>query len=152
MQEDQDAELAREIRAHLELDAEERMADGVPADEAGWAARRAFGNVTRVREEARALWTWHWAEQAALDLRSAVRPLARAPGFTLLVSGLLAVGIGACTLVFCFVDAVFLRPLPVPHAEELVSLVQRLPRVGAISSFPEAYYQALRDRANALAF
>jgi predicted permease len=152
MKEDRDAELAREIRSHLELDAEERMADGVPAEEAGWAARRAFGNVTRVREEARALWTWHWAEQAALDLRSAVRPLARARGFTLLVSGLLAVGIGACTLVFCFVDAVFLRPLPVPHAEELVSIVQRLPRVGAISSFPEAYYQALRDRANVLAF
>ena len=74
MKEDRDAELAREIRSHLELDAEERMADGVSADEAGWAAHRAFGNVTRVREEARALWTWHWAEQAALDLRSAVRP------------------------------------------------------------------------------
>jgi len=85
------------------------------------------------------------------DLRYAARLLARTPGVTLLVSGLLALGIGATTVVFSIFEAVLLRPLYADHPEQLVRLVQRLPRIGAISSFPEAFYDAVRGRTSTLA-
>lgn len=47
-----DDDLKREIEIHLELEAEERVADGMSSEEGRYAARRAFGNVLRVREEA----------------------------------------------------------------------------------------------------
>ena len=53
---------SREIRAHLELEAEERIADGDPPAEAHYAARRAFGNVTLIREDARAVWIAPWLD------------------------------------------------------------------------------------------
>jgi hypothetical protein len=53
-------DVAREIRAHLELEAEERVAEGLSEEEARSAARRAFGNVTRTQEDVRAVWAWRW--------------------------------------------------------------------------------------------
>ena len=86
------------------------------------------------------------------ELRQAARFLARSPGVSLVVTALLAIGIGAVTVVFSFFEAIFLRPLDAPHPEELVRIVQRLPRVGAISSFPEVYFDTVRDHATTLAF
>jgi predicted permease len=86
------------------------------------------------------------------NVRRAARVLARTPDSTLLIGGLLALGIGASTIAFSFLEAVFLKPLPVHHPEELVRVVQRLPKIGPISSFPEAFYAALRDDATTLAF
>jgi hypothetical protein len=55
MPNDRDEELKREIDTHLELEAEERIEEGLSADEARAAARRAFGNVVRTREDVRAV-------------------------------------------------------------------------------------------------
>ncbi len=77
--------------------------------------------------------------------------LARNPGSTALIAGLLALGIGACTAIFGLFDAVLLQPLPVRHPEELVRMVQHLPKLGKRSSFPYAYYRALHDHAKTLA-
>lgn len=85
------------------------------------------------------------------DLRYAARLLARTPGLVLLVSGLLALGIGGTAVVFSIFDAVLLRPLYADHPEQLVRLVQRLPRVGTISRFPEPFHDAVRDRTSTLA-
>jgi putative ABC transport system permease protein len=85
------------------------------------------------------------------DLRHTARLLARTPGYTLLVSVLLSLGIGASTTAFSFFKAVLLTPLQVHHPEELVRIVRRLPRVGAISNFPEAYLEALLEHASTLA-
>jgi predicted permease len=85
------------------------------------------------------------------DLLHAARLLARTPGVTLLVSGLLALGIGATTVVFSVFEVVLLRPLYAGHPEQLVRLMQRLPRVGAISNFPEAFHDAVGDRTSTLA-
>ncbi len=84
------------------------------------------------------------------DLRYAARMLWKTPGFTLVAAGLLAAGIGASTLMFSALDAVFLRPLPVKHPEELVRLVQKTPQLGTRSSFSYLYYQSLRDHASSL--
>ena len=62
-------ELDRELRAHLDLETEERQTQGLPADDARYAALRAFGNVAFVREETRSVWTATTIEQIAQDLR-----------------------------------------------------------------------------------
>jgi predicted permease len=84
------------------------------------------------------------------DLRFAVRMLAKSPGFTLIAVALLAVGVGANALIFSAFDAVLWRPLPVRHPEELVRMVQRIPRIGTSSSFHYSFYQALREHSTTL--
>ena len=51
-------------------------------EEAQYAARRAFGNPTLIREQTRAIWSWNWLESLACDLRFGLRALGRAPSFT----------------------------------------------------------------------
>jgi predicted permease len=84
------------------------------------------------------------------DLRGAARMLARHRSTTLLITGLLALGIGACTVVFSLFDAVFLRSLPVHRPEDLVMLAQYFPKIGYRSEFPHAYYRSVRDHAKSL--
>ena len=117
---DRDDELRREIRTHLELEAEERMADGVPADEARDAAHRAFGNVARIREDARAVWVPPWIDHIGQDLRYAARRLKRAPAFALSAVLILIVGIGLNLAFFQLLNAVALRPLQVADLDTLV--------------------------------
>src|SRR5579884_3788405 len=85
------------------------------------------------------------------NLRFAWRMLSKSPGFTFAAAGLLAAGIGVTTLIFSALDAIVLRPLPVSHPEELVRLVQRVPRIGTQSYIPEAIYEDLRGRSTTLA-
>ena len=84
------------------------------------------------------------------DLRLAVRTLSKSPGFTFAATGLLAAGIGVTTLIFSAVDAILLRPLPVSHPEQLVRMVQRVPRAGTISAMPYHVYENLRDHSTTL--
>lgn len=82
-----------------------------------------------------------------LDIRQAIRSMVRTPLFTGVVALLLALGIGANALIFTVVNALLLRPLPVPHPEQIVRLgVQRSP---AHTSYehPYLYARVLRERA-----
>lgn len=72
--------------------------------------------------------------------------------FSVAVVLLLALGASVAIVMLSFAEAVLFRPLAVPRPEELVRVVQQLPRVGVISSLPEAYYEDLRARAGAFAF
>src|SRR5215472_14402703 len=78
------------------------------------------------------------------DLRYAVRTLAKSPGFTFAVVGLLALGIGANTAIFSALNALLLRPLKVQQPQQLIRLVQVVPRLGTISSFRHEVYDALQ--------
>jgi predicted permease len=84
------------------------------------------------------------------DLRYAIRMLAKSPGFTLAVAGLLALGIGANAAIFSALNALLLRPLPVCQPQQLIRLVQTVPRLGTISSFDHAVYETLKQRAGTL--
>src|SRR3954462_96443 len=86
------------------------------------------------------------------DLRQALRSMSRHWLFSVAVVLLLALGAGVTIVMLSFAEAVLFRALPVPRPEELARVVQQLPRVGIISSVPEAYFDNLRARAGAFAF
>jgi len=106
-------ELDHELAFHLEEEAEERGRD---------AARRELGNVALIKENTRAMWGWTWAEQFLQDVRYAARTMLNIPAFTALAALSLALGIGANTAIYSFVDAVMMRWLPVRDPGSLVLL------------------------------
>src|SRR4030095_10923864 len=109
-----EAEIAEEIEAHrLMAEARERSG-GTPPHEADAASRRAMGNITLAREEARAAWISPWLESAWQDVLYALRMFRRAPAFTATLVLVLGLGIGATTAVFTLVDGLILRALPGP--------------------------------------
>jgi predicted permease len=125
------ADLEEEMRLHLELRQEEQLQSGVAADDARAAARRRFGNTTYIKEESHLAWGWEWFENLAQDMRYGARMLRKAPGFSAIAILTMALGIGATTAIFSVVDATLLHPLPYPQPEQLVSVEDDLPGVGA---------------------
>jgi len=123
-----DAERARELEAHLQIEADENIARGMPPDEARWAAQRKLGNVLRIREEIYGMNSVHCLETLQQDVRYGLRILRRTPGFTAVAVLSLALGIGANTAIFQIIDAVRLRALPVAQPEELVEVRIAKPR------------------------
>jgi len=113
-------ELREELQFHLAEEIDERQADGLPADEATWAARRDLGNATLLREDVRALWSWELLEQLAQDVRYGARGMFKNRMFTILAALSLALGIGANTAIYSFMDAILLRSLPVADPASLV--------------------------------
>ena len=114
-----EAELREELEFHLDEEADARQADGLPSDQARSAARRDLGNVTLLREDARTLWSWVLVEQFAQDVRFALRTMLKNRMFTALAALSLALGIGANTAIYSFMDAILLRSLPVSDPASL---------------------------------
>src|SRR5262252_1887216 len=117
-----EAELQEEIQFHLDAEAEEREASGLPAAEAQRVARRELGNIARMQEDTREAWGWMLFEQLLQDLRYAGRTMTANKTFTALAIVSLGLGIGANTAIFSFMDSILLRSLPVSDPESLVTL------------------------------
>lgn len=86
----------------------------------------------------------------AADLRYAVRTLRRSPGFTLVATLTLAIGIGATTTIFSVLNAVVLQPLAYPDPDRLVWVSETTPD-GSDFSASEPNYLDFRDRARSFA-
>src|SRR5215510_2225807 len=119
-------ELSEEIQSHIEEKTDELVARGLSRADAEREARRAFGNVTSIKEVAGDVWRFEThLENVASDVRHAFRGLIQKPSFTIAVFLTLALGIGANAVVFALVNALVLRPLPYPEADRLVSVTER---------------------------
>ena len=122
-----DAEDAREIAVHLDLEAEAREEAGVPPAAAQLAARRKFGSVTFATEELRGLRAGAALDRLWQDVRYAFRLLRRSPGFTVVAVLTLSLAVAANTAIFSVIEAVMFRPLPFADAERLVSIARVIP-------------------------
>jgi len=117
-----ETELDNELRYHYEREIENNVRAGMPLEEAKLAAQRLIGPVSLFKEECRDARGAGWFENFARDLRYAAHMSRRTPLFTAVAIGTLALGIGANSTIFTFVESILLRSLPVPNAQQLVSL------------------------------
>src|SRR5262245_12903983 len=131
-------ELDEEIRAHLELEIERNVADGMSHEDARLAAMRSFGSVALSKEDSRAMWGLAPLETLWQDLRYGVRMLWKRRGFTTVAVLTLALGVGANTAVFSVINAVLIRSLPFAEADRLVMIWETQPDVrGPVGSYPD---------------
>jgi putative ABC transport system permease protein len=119
-----DAEMAEEMRLHLEQRTREAVERGLSPDEARYTALRKFGGVEQAKELAREQRAFVWFDQFGQDVRYALRQFAKSPGFTTVVVLTLALGIGATAAIYSVVDAVVLHPVPGPDSDRLVQIGQ----------------------------
>lgn len=118
-------DLSEEIQQHLEEKTEALMAEGMTHEQAQRAAKRTFGNVTRMEERGREAWLSPLAESLRADTKFAMRGMCRNYGFALTAILTLALGIGAATAIFSLVNTVLLRPLPFPEQDRLMWINQQ---------------------------
>jgi predicted permease len=119
---DADAELDEELRAHVEMAAEEHRRRGMSGETARLAALREFGGITQIRERFREQESLLWLENLRRDIGYTLRQMRKSPGFAAVVIVTLALGIGANSAVFTVLNAVLLRPLNFPNANRLVEI------------------------------
>ena len=143
--------LNDEIQDYLDRETRINLEAGMPPQQAILAARKKLGPKARVLEETReasAGILWRWMELAWQDLRHGARMFAKNPGFTLAAVISLAFGTGANVAMFSVADALLLRPLPVPHPREIMTVGSEFHNDNSSvlrTSYPN--YTDIRDRA-----
>ena len=113
-------EMEEEFRFHVEACAEDLVRNGVPQQEAIRRAKVAFGGAQQTKEEAFSLFGASFIASLIQDMRVGMRMLRKSPGFTLVVALTLALGIGANTAIYSFMESILLRSLPVVDPESRV--------------------------------
>ena len=129
-------DLDQDIRDFIERETQDNIERGMPPEEARYAALRKFGNVTRVKEETREVWSFGWLEQLGQDIRYGLRMFVKSPGFAGPAIFILALGVGANTAVFSVVNAVLLRPLSYRNPDRILTLTN--PRTAGEATTPLA--------------
>ncbi|HJT46183.1 MAG TPA: ABC transporter permease, partial [Chthoniobacterales bacterium] len=124
-------DLEEELGGHIQERADILEQAGFERGEAERRARLEFGSPERFKEECREAIAGNVFDVLFQDLRFSIRTLRKAPGFTATVILTIALAIGATTAIFTVVDATLLHPLPYPHSEQLVRIVDDLEGIGA---------------------
>ncbi len=114
--------LQEEIQNHIALETEQNIRSGMPPEQARQAAHKKFGNTVLAIERSREVWGVLRLEHLLQDLRFALRRLRRSPGYATAVILTLALGFGSVATMLAIVDSVLLRPVAIPHPDQLVLL------------------------------
>jgi predicted permease len=148
-----DAELAEEIEVHRAMQQEQLERSGLPAADAVAASRRALGNVTLAREDARGVWIAPWIESIGRDIAHALRSLRKQPGFTLIALPVLALAIGINTSIVTLFNAVALQRWPVKDPGRVVNVFSRPTGAftGSVGGFGIAEYRYFAEHARSFA-
>src|SRR5271168_1490774 len=117
-------DFAEEIKAHLELEADELKREGASEGDARRKARVEFGSVSTAQERFYLRSRVVWFDNLVHDTRFAIRQLAKNPGFAFAAIAVLALGVGACVAIFAFVDAALIKPLPYADPQRLVHVTE----------------------------
>jgi len=142
-----DRDLHDEVAFHIESRIADLSARGLLPEEARRRARLEFGGAEVYKERVRDAQRYRCLDEARQDLFYVFRTLRRSPGFAATTIVSLALGIGANTGIFSLVDAVILKPLPVPRSDEL--LVIEGDRQPQAQIFSYSMFTALQPSARA---
>jgi predicted permease len=142
-------ELREEIALHVALRAQQLEQRGFAAADAVLAARRRFGNASRIAAASRDAWGWRWLDGFVQDLRYVARQLRRAPLFVFVASLTIGLGVAVNAAAFTFYDAIVLKPLPVAEPERMIRVVRDQNTFGS-ELVPFAAYDVLRAHARSI--
>lgn len=120
-----ESDLERELASHLALLEDEYKRRGLPDEEARRSARLAIGGIEQAKELHREARSLDWIRDFKRDVLYALRTLAKSPGFTAAVIGILAIGIGANTAMFSVLNGVLLKPLEYRNPDRIVRVLTR---------------------------
>jgi putative ABC transport system permease protein len=126
-----EAQLDTELRFHIEKLVNDYIAEGMPPEEARRKAVLEFGGREQVKEELRDVYRIRLFDATVANLKSAFRFIGKSPTFSVTVILTLALAIGANSAVFSAIDAILLKPLPFPQADQLMRVDQYNPKTSS---------------------
>ena len=146
-----ETDLAEELETHRLLLAERLKRDGMESAAAEAASRRAMGNMTLAREDARAAWIAPWLESVWQDLRYGVRHLRAHPAFTITTGATLLLATVLNTSFFTLFNATVLRTWPVPDAGRVVIVQSRSAEPGGADGVLMSDFEFMQKQARSFA-
>ncbi len=144
-QEQAERELNEELQHHIELKTQENIEAGMSAEEARYAALRAFGGIEQKKEQCRDADRLRWLEDLIHDLRYGLRQLRHNPGFSAVAVLTLSLGIGVNAAIFSVAYLDLIRPLPYPQANRLVMFGVVVPGLDSRPFLFRSSYLQLRN-------
>jgi len=137
-------DLSKELQFHLQNEIKKNIASGRTPKDARYAALRNYGGIDQVKEECRDVRGTGLLDELWQDLRYGLRMLGKSPGFTITATLILALGIAANGVVFSFLHAMLLRPLPFKNPHR-IAVVQEIDSQGQLRDVPSSTFLAWKD-------